>query len=353
MKILHCGDFHFDSPYIGFPADKGKMRAEEQLASFGKIIETVKKENADILLISGDIFENEYVTPKTTEFLKRCFADIPDTYVFIAPGNHDFISGNDVYKSIDLGENVVVFQPQIDFVEIGDLNARIYGYGFNTRFDEINLSANMPQLDKSFINIFLVHASLPPYSDTNPISSKEIEESGFDYVAAGHIHAHEGFQKYGETYAAYPGIPEGRYFDECGRKGFIILDISKDSFNGKFIEISKRTVSKVEVDISDCILISDIVKKLEHLDKKDIYEIILTGSPKENVYFDINTLKELLLENLFFVKVSSEIKPIAPKPQGLIETMFLEAIKKAGKDTSIAERAAQIGLMAIRGEEIR
>ena len=351
-KLVHSGDFHLDSPYIGFPTDKGKIRAEEQLAAFKKIIDYVKKENVDVLLLAGDIFENEHVSFKTTEFLKRSFLEISDTHVFISPGNHDFISGNQVYFNVDFGENVVIFTPEIDYVEISDLNLRVYGYGFSERNDEINLSENMPVLDKSFINVFLTHASLPPYSDTAPILADEIAASGFDYIAAGHIHSHEGFKKYGETIAAYPGIPEGRHFDECGEKGFLFIDIDKEGFEGKFIKSSHRIVSKTDIDVSDCLLISDIAAKLSDFDRKNIYEITLTGKTGENVYLSTDALSKLLNEDFFFVKVTDKTKKNAPKSLSAVEEKLLAALRKSGKPDKITERALAIGRSALRGEEI-
>ncbi len=352
VKLIHSGDFHFDSPYIGFPAEKAEIRANEQFMALEKIIEHTKKQNADVLLLSGDIFENDYVSFKTTEILKRSFLEIPDTHVFISPGNHDFISGNKVYFNVNLGENVVVFSSKIDFAEIKDLNLRVYGYGFSGRNDEINLKENCPPLDKNFINIFLTHASLPPYTDAAPLTSSEISESGFDFIASGHIHGHEGFKKYGETMVAYPGIPEGRYFDECGEKGFLEIDIDKGNFKGEFIKINQRTVSKLDVDISDCLLISDILEKLSSLDRKNIYEITLCGTLPENVYFNMDAISKLLNEEFFFVKIVDETKKAEIKNLGATEEKVISLLKKSGKSDEVIKRAISISLSALKGEEI-
>ena len=98
VKIVHSGDIHLDCAYIGFPPEKAKIRAEEQLLSFQRIIKRVQSEQASVLLLSGDLFENDFVNYKTAEFLKREFEKIPDVHIFISPGNHDCISGNDIYK---------------------------------------------------------------------------------------------------------------------------------------------------------------------------------------------------------------------------------------------------------------
>ena len=50
---------------------------------------------------------------------------------------------------------------------------------------------------------------------------KDVEQSGADYLALGHVHAFGGVQQAGRTFWAYPGCPEGRGFDELGDKGFL------------------------------------------------------------------------------------------------------------------------------------
>lgn len=355
VKIIHSGDFHFDSPYIGFPAEVGKIRSMEQLSAFKNLIEYTKNEKADILILAGDIFENEYVSYKTVEFLKSSFAEIPDTYIFISPGNHDCISGNEVYTGVDFGENVVVFSPEIDFVEIPHLNTRVYGYGLFTRTDSVNLGENNPALDNNFINILSVHAALPPYTDTSPITKEEIAESGFDLIASGHIHLFEEVKKYGRTYAAFPGILEGRNFKkaECGEKGFLKISISKTEFNAEFIKSSIRTMNRCEIDVSDCRLNSDIESKLSGFDKKNLYEFFLTGSVDENVFFDIKSLEKVLNESFFFAKVVDNTTKNNKESLSPLESMFCDILKKSGSDEETIERAFKIGISAIRGEEIK
>jgi len=350
VKIVHSGDIHLDCAYIGFPTDKAKIRAEEQLLSFQRIISKVQEEKADILLLSGDLFENDFVTYKTAAFLKREFEKISDVHIFISPGNHDCISGNEIYKNFDLGENVTVFSPKLSYEEIAKLNVRVYGYGFSGKDDSIDISA---ELDDKYINILLIHASLPPYSDTNPISRDALIKSGYDYIAAGHIHAHEGFIKYGSSTVAYCGTPEGRYFDECGEKGFIVLDISKDEIKGQFIKNSYRITDKIEIDVSDCFVTGDIIEKLGTLNKNNVYEIVLCGTPSENAFFESATIENALKDKAFFVKVKDKTEKRKAEFSGITQQKFIDALNKSGASEKIIKRAAEIGILALSGEEIK
>ena len=54
---------------------------------------------------------------------------------------------------------------------------------------------------------------------------KDVEQSGADYLALGHVHAFSAAcSRQGAPFWAYPGCPEGRGFDELGDKGFLTGD---------------------------------------------------------------------------------------------------------------------------------
>ena len=91
MKFVHIADTHFDRPFVNL-SDKeslGDIRRLEQRKAFKKAIEYIKENNVEFLFISGDLYENEYVKRTTIEYINDLFKEIPNTKIFIAPGNHD------------------------------------------------------------------------------------------------------------------------------------------------------------------------------------------------------------------------------------------------------------------------
>jgi len=150
-------------------------------------------------------------------------------------------------------------------------------------------------------------------------------------------------------------MPEGRHFKvaECGEKGFLKILIDKNKFETEFIKSSTRTLSKCEIDVTGCLLNSDILAKLGELDKKNLYNFVLTGTVSENVYFNIPSLEKLLCENFFYAKVTDNTEKSKKTSLSPIEQMFYDTLKKSGKSDEIIERAFNIGLSAIRGEEIK
>ena len=91
MKFVHIADMHFDSPFTTL-SDKGNLgekRRIEQRKIFKKVIEYIKENNIEYLFISGDLYEHKYIRRTTIEYINDLFKEIPETKIFISPGNHD------------------------------------------------------------------------------------------------------------------------------------------------------------------------------------------------------------------------------------------------------------------------
>jgi len=105
MKFVHIADMHFDSPFTSLGRIEGlsDIRRLEQRKIFKKIIEYIQENNIECLFISGDLYENDYVKQSTIEYINNLFKTIPNTKIFIAPGNHDpYLIGNKRFIKVRL-----------------------------------------------------------------------------------------------------------------------------------------------------------------------------------------------------------------------------------------------------------
>ena len=108
MKFVHIADMHFDSPFVNL-SDKealGDIRRLEQRKVFKKVIEYIKQEKVEYLFISGDLYEQKYVKQSTVEYINNLFKEIPETHIFISPGNHDPYIKNSYYNKFEWSKNV-------------------------------------------------------------------------------------------------------------------------------------------------------------------------------------------------------------------------------------------------------
>jgi len=91
VHFIHTSDVHLDTSFAGsgFPSHLGDRKREAMRATFRFILEDARRRLVDLVLIAGDLFEHDRVSPDTVEFLKQQFENLGSILVFIAPGNHD------------------------------------------------------------------------------------------------------------------------------------------------------------------------------------------------------------------------------------------------------------------------
>ena len=287
IKIIHMADLHFDTPFSGLEEHISKENKLELREAFNNIIKVSIKEEVKIILISGDLFDNYTLSRKTLLFIEETLSKIKDIKVFISPGNHDPYNEKSFYDLVKWPSNVYIFKGEMEKVYLKEYNTTIYGCAFNQNYVRESMLKDIG-VDNT-INIMVMHGEIATSSNKNeynPITIKEIEESKMDYIALGHRHTYSGINKAGNTYYAYSGCPQGRGFDEQGKKGVIIGEISKEYVNLKFHQISKREYIEERVDVSNLSNIWEIKNKIlktidEEKRNKNFYKIILYGNLNE------------------------------------------------------------------------
>ena len=140
--------------------------------------------------------------------------------------------------------------------------------------------------------------------------------------------------------------------DECGKKGIIAGDVTAENVSLSFKNTAKREVYKLNADISDAITYGDIIGKLGKLRKNDIYNIELCGTIGRNMFFDTNTLSEMLSERVFYANIKFAAKREEKKPDSIAEKLFGEILHERTKSGAIAAQAERLGLAALRGEKL-
>ena len=115
MKFVHIADMHFDIPFVVLNNrnNLGEKRRFDQRETFKKIIEYIQENNIDYLFIAGDLYEHEYIRKTTIEYINNLFKQIPNTKIFITPGNHDPYINNSMYKTFNWNSNIHIFSGEL------------------------------------------------------------------------------------------------------------------------------------------------------------------------------------------------------------------------------------------------
>jgi len=270
LKILHSADWHLDSPFAGFTQSQREYLKSELRKVPGKVAEVCIRENCDLVLLSGDLFDGPYSRDSArlaAEAMARC--GVP---VLIAPGNHDYLASGSPWLEEKWPDNVYIFTGGISSIVLKNLDCRIYGAGYR--------SAESPALLKDFKadgterwQIALLHGDpMRLYSPYCPITAAQVRDSGLHYLALGHIHKSGSFRAR-SSLCGWPGCPMGRGFDETREKGVYIVEMEERA-TVRFEPLDTPRFYELEVDTDE----TTLAEVLPAVHDGNFYRITLTGS---------------------------------------------------------------------------
>ena len=355
IRILHAADLHLDSPFDALSEEKAALRRREQRELLRSLAGIRAEQKADLVLLSGDLFDSDAAWAETEEMLRLTLSEM-GVPVFIAPGNHDYFSSAGRWARLRLPDNVHVFTaPDFDCVVLEELNVRVWGAAFtdNTaegRLDELRI----PRQD-GFTELVCIHGEVGvPGSRYYPITEREIAATRADYIALGHNHTCSGLRKAGSTYYAWPGCPEGRGFDECGEKGVLIVDVAPGKAKARFIPTAARRYEKLSVPADGLEAF-----RLPEGAEENIYEITVTGETDREP--DLSALRRRLEPRVFALRLRDETRlrtdVWARAGEDSLRGVFLRMLRdrydsaRTDAEREQITRAARWGLAALDGRE--
>lgn len=201
--------------------------------AFSTIVDLCITEQVDALMIAGDLYDGDQTSMKTARFLASELSRLASANIrtFIIRGNHDALSR--VSKELVLPDLVKLFGGRPEHVLIdrpdGQKPVAIHGLSFaNPAAPESLLPKYKPAIADA-INIGMMHTSLggsPDHDPYAPCSPGDLQATGFEYWALGHIHKRSVIS--GPTTIVMPGIPQGRDINEAGPKSVTLVAITDD-----------------------------------------------------------------------------------------------------------------------------
>ena len=351
LKILHSADWHLDSPFVGFTEQQRQFLQEAQRRIPGKIADLCRREDCDMVLLAGDIFDGE-PRPETIALLKRELENcgVP---VLIAPGNHDFCGSGSPWLEEIWPENVFVFTGDLESVTIQGLSCRIYGAAFRSMDCTPLLEGFRAQGDEKYCVAVLHGDPLQRNSPYNPITNVQVRNSTLDYLALGHIHKAGAFRS-GETLCAWPGCPMGRGWDETGEKGVCIVTLDQEA-KLQTMSLHMPRFFDLEAEVR-----GDGVEAVEALlpavPGEDFYRITLTGSGEVD-------LEELRREFADYPNLELRDRTEAPVEiwadadkdslEGIYFGMLRKAMEESPENARRIELAAEISRKLLSGREVK
>jgi DNA repair protein SbcD/Mre11 len=214
LKLIHTSDVHLESDTFG-SGPRGDVFRESVRRAFGGVIDVANRNRADLLLIVGDLFDSSRISEEALDFAMNQIARAKMPVVMI-PGNHDAHDERSIYAALSpasLPRNLnLILDPEGASLEFPELAAHVWGRALVEHSPEYRPLSGLPAPVPDAWNIGLAHGFFTEIETnrSSPITPAEIEASGYDYIALGHIHIF-GDVSQGRTRAFYCGTPAPLY----------------------------------------------------------------------------------------------------------------------------------------------
>ena len=359
MKIIHCSDLHLDSKMeTNISKEKARERKDEILLTFGKMVDYAKKNNVEVIIIAGDMFDKKNVSVKAKRIVRTQITSSPEIDFLYLKGNHDedFIFGEDE----EIPSNLKTFDnTKWTSYSYGDIKITGIEFGGENNYNIYNSLI----LDKNDVNIVVMHGQETEKNikdNSEIINLKELKNKNIDYLALGHIHSYKQEKLDNRGIYCYSGCLEGRGFDECGEKGFVLLDIENKKIKTEFIPIAKRQLYEVKVDITGCEENKEIEEKIENsikeIQKQNLVKIILTGKVEVGTTKDLDYLRKKYEELFYCLKIYDEttinVDYMKHQNDASLKGEFIRLILEQDLPDEEKGNIINTGIRALLGEEI-
>lgn len=359
MKIIHCSDLHLDSKMrSNLNSEKAKERRDEILLTFQKMVKYAKENEVKVIIIAGDMFDKTKISVKAKTIVKESIKQAPEIDFLYLKGNHDeadFIGEDEIVP-----ENLKMFTTQKwTTYEYGNIKIAGIEFGEKSEYDIYNSLI----LDKNDINIVCMHGQESQYEGKDRaeiINLQALKNKNIDYLALGHIHKYKEQRLDSRGVYCYSGCLEGRGFDECGQKGFVLLDIENCKIKRTFVPFARRTLHEIEVDVTDATTTNDIInmtkQKINEIPKDDLVKIVLTGKVELESERDINFLLKTYQDEFYFLKIYDETSPIIDyakyENDASLKGEFIRLVLNQKITDKEKKEIIITGIKALSGEEI-
>ena len=272
MRLIHTSDWHLGRSFHRV----GLLDAQRRYLD--DLVEVVRSEGVDAVLVSGDVYDRALPSPDTVELLSYAVTRLIDAgaAVVLSSGNHDsairlgFASdllsraGLHIRTSLDqvgapvlIGDTAIYPLPYLEPSVAADrmgASERTHAAVLRAAMDRVRADAGT----RRGTSVVMAHAFVTGGATSE--SERDISVGGVsavhpdvfadaDYVALGHLH---GPQRISET-VRYSGSPVALSFSEANhRKGSVLVDVTADGLTTELVPAPvAKSLAILRGDIED------------------------------------------------------------------------------------------------------
>ncbi len=206
VRILHVGNVFLDKPVPRLRREGSENRREELRDSFSALMQAVEERNIQLVLFSGNLVDNAFVTNDTVVFLARQFSNHPTCQFVIAPGTKDAYVDGSIYRSPRFGKNVHIFTEEtLSRMDFDELGVSVYGWAIKDEENLVSPLADKCVFDPYRLNLVCGYGNIDGEEREPFVASKDIAAFGAHYAALSGSGRHDGFLRLDGTVASLTG----------------------------------------------------------------------------------------------------------------------------------------------------
>jgi exonuclease SbcD len=361
MKIVHFADLHLEAAFAWMgtrDVDAPRKRRQGLRETLRRIATLTIDEGAGALLCGGDLYEHDHFTPDTVEFVRTVFAELHPIPVYLAPGNHDWLGPESLYRQAAWTPNVHVFgHDRLEPITLAD-GLTLWGGAHVVPANSDNFLDRF-RVDRGGIHIALFHGSDQSafYQESSgkvphaPFRPEQIAESGLHHAFLGHFHTPMDQPTY-----TYPGNPDPLSFGEQGDRGAVVAEIQAD---GRLERVRHRVASTeaidITVDITGCKSVDAVAAQVRATlgDFRGVARIGLVGALEPSVDLRLSALQtaaERLQGVSFRLDRLEHAYDLAKLIQDrTVRGQFVQDVLAAGLPDAESQAILATGLRALEG----
>ncbi len=355
MKFIHCSDIHLDSKMeSNLSSRQAQERNNEICATFARMVAWGEEQGVDAVILAGDLFDTDRIQAKTVDYILSVIAGAQSMDFLYLRGNHD--ESHRAFSGRKLPENLKCFSDRWTTYRYGNVTvtgAELTEENSCTIYDSLNLSSED-------LNIVTLHGQTGTQRGYDQVSLPDLRGKHIRYLALGHIHSYQCDKLDAEGEWCYCGCLEGRGFDECGSKGFVLLETQGDQLTHRFVPFAKRTLWEIPVDISGCRAVNELYDAMQQQAKdvppSDLVKFTLQGTYTPETQKDFAFLQQLLSPGYYFVKIKDEsrlyMETASYENDISLKGEFVRLVMGSELGEEDREKIICAGLQALSGEEI-
>ena len=233
LRILHTADVHLDCDSYG-TAEQRQKQHSLYLEAFRRIVDRAIDASVDLMLIAGDLFDHNRASDEVVAFVQDELRRFQRPAV-IMPGNHDCIYTNAIYDRHDFSaacDNVqVITELNGQVITFPELDAVVWGRAMEEHEPGFHPLAHIPTRTDGRWHFAMAHGffygTMQEPDRSSPIFAEEIRDTGWDYIALGHVHVPRDLSQ-GRVKAFYPGASLVNWTGDESNGHLILLDCSPE-----------------------------------------------------------------------------------------------------------------------------